>query len=56
MQCKQLAQGLLPFELETNGLVAALQAFASRIATTYKIKCDFICKNEVVINDKNVRA
>ena len=54
MQCKQLAQGLLPFELETNGLVAALHAFSSRIAIAYKIKCDFICRNEVVINNKNV--
>jgi len=54
MQCKQLAQGLLPFELETNGLVAALHAFSSRIAIAYKIRCDFICRNEVVINNKNV--
>jgi len=53
MQCKQLAQGLLPFELETNGLVAALQAFASRIAATYKISCDFVCDKEVVIQDNN---
>ena len=44
MQCKQLAQGLLPFELETNGLVAALQAFASRIAATYKITCDLYAR------------
>jgi signal transduction histidine kinase len=50
MQCKQLAQGLLPFELETNGLIATLQAFASRIAATYKITCNFVCKNEVFIN------
>ena len=41
MQCKQLAQGLLPFELETNGLIAALQAFASRIAAAYKISVRF---------------
>jgi len=54
MQCKQLAQGLLPFELETNGLIAALRAFASRIAITYKITCDFICKKEVVIKDKDI--
>src|SRR5687768_11348237 len=54
MQCKQLAQGLLPFELETNGLRAALRAFASRIAITYKITCDFICKNEVLIKDKDL--
>jgi len=54
MQCKQLAQGLLPFELETKGLTAALQAFASRIAATYKITHDFVCKNDVVINDNDV--
>ena len=54
MQCKQLAQGLLPFELETNGLMAALQAFASRIAATYKITCDFVCENEVIVKDNNV--
>lgn len=54
MQCKQLAQGLLPFELETNGLIATLQEFASRIAVTYKIICDFVCKNEVLIDDNNI--
>ncbi len=54
MQCKQLAQGLLPFELETNGLIATLQEFSSRIAVTYKIICDFVCKNEVLINDNNI--
>jgi len=54
MQCKQLAQGLLPFELEANGLIAALRAFVSRIAITYKITCDFICKKEVVIKDKDL--
>jgi signal transduction histidine kinase len=53
MQCKQLAQGLLPFELESNGLTDALRAFASRIAITYKITCDFVCKNNVIIKDKN---
>lgn len=54
MQCKQLAQGLLPFELETKGLTAALQAFASSIAATYKITYEFVCHNEVIINDNNV--
>ena len=48
MQCKQLAQGLLPFELETHGLMTALQALASRIAATYKISCDFVRKNDFV--------
>jgi PAS domain S-box-containing protein len=52
--CKQLAQSMLPFELEANGLMDALQAFASRVATTYQITCDFVCPNEVVIDDANL--
>ncbi|MDV6345309.1 sensor histidine kinase [Nitrosomonas sp. Is37] len=54
VQIKQLAQGLLPFELEANGLIAALQALASRIASTYKINCEFVCENETIINDNNL--
>ncbi|MEK6735656.1 MAG: ATP-binding protein [Pseudomonadota bacterium] len=51
IQIKQLAQGLLPFELEANGLIPALQTLAARIATTYNIICSFSCKNGIIIND-----
>lgn len=54
IQIRQLAQGLLPFELEANGLMPALQALATRIATTYSILCDFSCKNSIAINDDNL--
>ncbi|MBK6958521.1 MAG: histidine kinase [Nitrosomonas sp.] len=54
IQIKQLAQGLLPFELEANGLIPALQTFAVRIATTYNIICNFSCKNSIFINDDNL--
>ncbi len=54
IQIKQLAQGLLPFELETNGLVAALEKLAARIAKTYSITCDFSCDNEIRIHDQNL--
>lgn len=54
IQIKQLAQGLLPFELEANGLIAALQTLASRIATTYSIICDFSCENEIIITDNDL--
>lgn len=54
VQMKQLAQGLLPFELETNGLIEALRTFATTIATTYKIDCDFRCTEEVLVADKNL--
>ncbi|GKS68086.1 hypothetical protein W03_00900 [Nitrosomonas sp. PY1] len=51
IQIKQLAQGLLPFELEANGLIPALRTLASRITTTYKIVCDFTCKGNIMIDD-----
>lgn len=54
IQIKQLAQGLLPFELEANGLVPALQTFAARVATTYSIICNFSCKDGMVINDNDL--
>ncbi|MFA6015094.1 MAG: PAS domain-containing protein [Gallionellaceae bacterium] len=50
MQCKQLAQGLLPFELESNGLPGALQELASRISTSYDVNCHFVCKYEVFVD------
>ncbi|MBS0300077.1 MAG: histidine kinase [Proteobacteria bacterium] len=50
---KQLAQGLLPFELEANGLIQALQTLATRISTTYNIDCDFSWNNINVINDNS---
>lgn len=54
MHIKRLAQGLLPFELEANGLLAALQEFSSRIAADYKITCNFTCKDEPLIADKSI--
>ncbi|WP_297324912.1 ATP-binding protein [Nitrosomonas sp.] len=54
IQIKQLAQGLLPFELEANGLIPALQTLATRIATTYSIICNFSCKDGMAINDNDL--
>lgn len=54
MQCKHLARGLLPLELESNSLVAALQEFSLSIANTYGISCVFVCANEIIIDDNNL--
>jgi nitrate/nitrite-specific signal transduction histidine kinase len=54
IQIKQLAQGLLPFEIEANGLIPALQTLATRIATTYNIACDFSYKSGIAINDNDL--
>ena len=53
-RCKEMARGLLPFELETHGLMTALQALAKRIADAYKIKCEFIRENDFVIKDNKI--
>lgn len=54
VQVKQLAQGMLPFELESNGLIAALNTLAARIASSYKITCDFVCENETIISNNDL--
>lgn len=38
---KQLSKVLLPFELEANGLISALQTLATRVNATYNINCEF---------------
>src|SRR3954468_4450562 len=40
-QTRDLARGLCPVELETNGLQAALQELASRVTKLFSIKCEF---------------
>lgn len=54
IQIKQLAQGLLPFELEANGLIFALKTLAERVASTYDIICHLQCDNDIIINDNNL--
>ena len=51
---KQLARGLLPFELETNGLVFALRTLAERVTDTYHISCEFLSSHDIIIYDNNV--
>ncbi len=53
IHCKQIAQDALPFELEANGLVAALQAFAARISSTYDIHCHFESTNTDYLDGTN---
>ncbi len=50
-RCKELAQGFLPFELETYGLMIALPALAKRIGDVYRINCEFVGTNDAIIKD-----
>lgn len=38
---KQLSKVLLPFELEANGLVTALETLATGVSATYNVECRF---------------
>ncbi len=54
MQCKQIAQGLIPFEIESRGLIHALQSFASGIECTYEIECNFSYTDDIAIEDSTI--
>lgn len=54
MQCKQIAQGLIPFEIESSGLIHALKSFAAGIENTYEIECNFSHTDDIAIEDANV--
>lgn len=53
-ECKRLAHGLVPFELESSGLLAALTEYAAEISFSHNVACEFICRDEVVIDDANL--
>ncbi len=54
-QTRDLARGLLPVELESNGLMAALQELAGTSEKLFNIRCEFRCDPPVLMED-NVRA
>jgi PAS domain S-box-containing protein len=55
-QTRNLARGLVPAELERNGLIPAIAELASRIERTCKVRCTFEGSESVVIDDLPVKA
>lgn len=53
-RCREMAHGLLPFELEMHGLMNALQALAHRVEDAYKVSCEFVHKNDFVFKDNKI--
>lgn len=51
---KNLARGLLPVELEEEGLVVALQELAGKIENQFKIPCHFSANENVTISNNMV--
>jgi PAS domain S-box-containing protein len=52
-QTRMLARGLSPVELESNGLMSALQELASDTSTIFGMRCIFSCDAPVLIEDNN---
>ena|GEM_PF-3066455 len=44
MQADIISRGLYPVELETNGLMAALQELAEKTSIVHRCSCQFICR------------
>jgi PAS domain S-box-containing protein len=52
-QTRMLARGLSPVELESNGLMSALQELASNTSKLFGVPCHFRCETPVLIQDNN---
>ena len=53
-QCKKLAQGLVPFELEGSGLAAALEEYAADVSYSHGLSCEFTGHRNMIIGDTNL--
>lgn len=53
-QADLVARGLYPVELETNGLLAALQELAEKISVIYRVRCRLRCADKDVALDPPV--
>jgi PAS domain S-box-containing protein len=51
---RELARGLLPVVSDAQGLMSALQLWASEVEDLFGIRCCFECESEVLINDDAV--
>jgi len=49
-----LAQGLVPINLEADGLMSSLKVLTADIRDIYKLSCCFVCPKPVLIDDKAV--
>ncbi|GEM_PF-1189133 len=53
-EVRGLARGLLPVELESNGLNAALDSLAKNTSATFNLDCVYTPRGEVLVNDRIV--
>jgi len=50
-QAKDLARGLSPVHLESEGLMSALEGLARSTREMFRVECEFICRTPVLMGD-----
>ena len=55
-QTQSLARGLMPVDLEDQGLMGALGMLANSTQSLYRVPCEFTCEDAVLISDNDVAA
>jgi signal transduction histidine kinase len=50
-QAYTISRGLYPVELETNGLMSALDELAAKVSTIHPVECRFQCPRPVAVRD-----
>lgn len=50
-QTKDLARGLSPVHLESEGLMAALEGLARSTREMFRVECEFVCRTPVLLGD-----
>ena len=53
-QAYAISRGLYPVELETNGLMSALQELAAKLSKIHPVQCRFRCPHPVAIGDNTL--
>ncbi|MCX4189082.1 PAS domain S-box protein [Methylophaga sp. OBS3] len=53
-EIRRLARGLLPIEIESNGLNAALESFSRNTSKTFNVDCQYKPDGEVLLQDRIV--
>ena len=54
LEARMLARGLSPVQLESDGLMSALQELVSTTEQLFKISCRFDCEQPVLIEDNGI--
>ncbi len=52
-QVRRICQGLIPVEVDSQGLMAALESLAERVGKMSGVNCTFACENPVLVDDNH---